>query len=96
MIVGVPRESYPGEHRVALVPAVIPGLTKAGLKVIVKAGAGTEAGYPDAEYSAREPRSSRTALRFSRRRTSSSRCSAMARTTGPARKTLRSDAAARC
>ncbi len=53
MIVGVPRESYPGERRVALVPAVIPGLLKAGLKVIVESGAGTEAGYPDAEYSAR-------------------------------------------
>ena len=53
MIVGVPRESYPGERRVALVPAVIPGLLKAGLQVIVESGAGTEAGYPDAEYSAR-------------------------------------------
>jgi H+-translocating NAD(P) transhydrogenase subunit alpha len=53
MIVGVPRETYPGERRVALVPAVIPGLTKAGLKVVVEAGAGAEAGYPDADYSAR-------------------------------------------
>ena len=53
MIVGVPQESYPGERRVALVPAVIPGLLKAGLQVIVESGAGTEAGYPDAEYSAR-------------------------------------------
>ena len=53
MIVGVPRESYPGERRVALVPAVIPGLLKAGLQVVVEAGAGTEAGYPDADYSAR-------------------------------------------
>ncbi|HUL14442.1 MAG TPA: NAD(P) transhydrogenase subunit alpha [Terriglobales bacterium] len=50
MIVGVPRESYPGERRVALVPAVIPNLAKAGLQVIVEAGAGVEAGYPDAEY----------------------------------------------
>ena len=53
MIVGVPRESYPGERRVALVPAVIPGLVKAGLQVTIEAGAGSEAGYPDAEYSAR-------------------------------------------
>src|SRR5271165_5043397 len=53
MIVGVPRESYPGERRVVLVPAVIPGLLKVGLQVIVESGAGTEAGYPDAEYSAR-------------------------------------------
>jgi proton-translocating NAD(P)+ transhydrogenase subunit alpha len=50
MIVGVPRESYPGERRVALVPAVIPGLTKAGLEVMIEPGAGAEAGYPDAEY----------------------------------------------
>ena len=53
MIVGVPRETYPGERRVALVPAVIPGLTKAGFQVVVEAGAGAEAGYPDADYGAR-------------------------------------------
>ena len=50
MIVGVPRESFPGERRVALVPMVIPGLAKAGLEVVVEAGAGAEAGYPDAAY----------------------------------------------
>jgi NAD(P) transhydrogenase subunit alpha len=50
MIVGVPREIYPGERRVALIPAVIPSLTKAGIEVAVQAGAGLEAGYPDAEY----------------------------------------------
>jgi H+-translocating NAD(P) transhydrogenase subunit alpha len=50
MIVGVPRESFPGERRVALVPAVIPNLTKAGLQVVVEAGAGAAAGYPDADY----------------------------------------------
>ena len=50
MIVGVPRESYPGERRVALVPAVIPNLAKAGLQVAIEAGAGAAAGYPDAEY----------------------------------------------
>ncbi len=50
MIVGVPREIFPGERRVALTPAVIPNLAKAGLEVVVEAGAGMEAGYPDAEY----------------------------------------------
>jgi H+-translocating NAD(P) transhydrogenase subunit alpha len=50
MIVGVPKETYPKERRVALVPAVIPNLKKSGLEVIVEAGAGMEAGYPDAEY----------------------------------------------
>jgi NAD(P) transhydrogenase subunit alpha len=53
MIVGVPRESFPGERRVALVPAVIPNLAKAGLEVVVEAGAGVEAGYPDADYVAK-------------------------------------------
>jgi NAD(P) transhydrogenase subunit alpha len=56
MIVGVPRETYPGERRVALVPAVIPNLTKAGLQVVVEAGAGAEAGHPDADYGARGAR----------------------------------------
>ncbi len=50
MIVGVPRESYPGERRVALVPAVLPNLAKAGLQGVIGAGAGAAAGYPDAEY----------------------------------------------
>ena len=50
MIVGVPKESYPGERRVALVPLVIPGLLKAGLEVVVEAGAGIGSGYPDALY----------------------------------------------
>src|SRR6266403_1770468 len=53
MIVGVPRETFPGERRVALVPAVIPSLTKAGLEVVVETGAGAAAGYPDADYSAK-------------------------------------------
>ena len=50
MIVGVPKESYPGERRVALVPAVVPTLAKAGLEVVVESGAGEEAGYTDAMY----------------------------------------------
>ena len=53
MIVGVPRESFPGERRVALVPGAIPSLTKAGLDVVVETGAGASAGYPDAEYVAK-------------------------------------------
>jgi len=50
MIVGVPKESFPGERRVALVPMVVPSLTKAGWEVVVEAGAGVEAGYPDEGY----------------------------------------------
>ncbi len=50
MIVGVPKESYPDERRVALVPAVIPVLAKAGLEIAVQSRAGEEAGYPDSAY----------------------------------------------
>jgi len=56
MIVGVPRESFPGERRVALVPGALAVLTKAGMEVVVEAGAGTEAGYSDAEYVAKGAR----------------------------------------
>jgi len=50
VIVGVPKEIYPGERRVALTPAVVPLLAKAGLEVAIEAGAGSAAGYPDAQY----------------------------------------------
>ncbi len=50
MIIGVPKESYPGERRVALVPLVIPTLIKAGFQVVVETGAGEQAGYPDSHY----------------------------------------------
>jgi H+-translocating NAD(P) transhydrogenase subunit alpha len=50
VIVGVPKESFPGERRVALVPTVIPNLAKAGIEVVVETGAGNEAGYPDAAF----------------------------------------------
>ncbi len=50
MIIGVPKEGFPGEQRVALVPAVLPGLVKAGCQVLVEAGAGRAAFYPDAAY----------------------------------------------
>ena len=50
MIIGVPKETYPGERRVALVPMVIPALTKAGFEVMVEMDAGIQAGYPDSQY----------------------------------------------
>ncbi len=50
MIVGVPKEIYPGERRVALTPVVVPMLAKVGIEVAIEAGAGVEAGYPDAQY----------------------------------------------
>jgi NAD(P) transhydrogenase subunit alpha len=50
MIVGVPKEALSGERRVALVPDLLPKLTKAGLRVLVAPAAGTAAGFLDASY----------------------------------------------
>jgi len=50
VIIGVPKESYPGDRRVAIVPAVLPTLAKAGFEVHIQSGAGFEAGYPDSQY----------------------------------------------
>ena len=50
MIIAVPRESHPGERRVALVPASVPPLVKAGLEVLIETGAGAAAGYADQQY----------------------------------------------
>jgi len=50
MIVGVVKESFPGEARVGLVPAGVQQLTRAELEVLVEPGAGTDAGYDDASY----------------------------------------------
>ncbi|MGZ8599611.1 MAG: Re/Si-specific NAD(P)(+) transhydrogenase subunit alpha [Actinomycetota bacterium] len=50
IVVGVPRETFPGEARVALVPAVLPQLSKAGMDVIVESHAGEAAGFPDESY----------------------------------------------
>ncbi len=56
MIVGIPKETFPGERRVAIVPASVPALTKAGLEVVVQAGAGEAAGFPDSQYTQRGAR----------------------------------------
>lgn len=50
MIVGVPKETYPGERRVALVPGVLAQLKKSGLEAVVEAGAGESAGFRDSDY----------------------------------------------
>jgi NAD(P) transhydrogenase subunit alpha len=50
MIIGVVRESWPGERRVALAPASVPPLVKAGHQVLVESNAGTSAGFTDAAY----------------------------------------------
>lgn len=50
MRVAVPRENALGERRVALVPESAGKLVKAGLEVVIEAGAGVEAGFADAVY----------------------------------------------
>jgi len=50
MKVAVLKETFPGERRVALVPAAIAGIKKLGLDVVVESGAGTSAGFPDDTY----------------------------------------------
>jgi H+-translocating NAD(P) transhydrogenase subunit alpha len=52
MKVGIPKETWPGETRVAVIPAAVAGLLKAGLDVAVEAGAGTAAGFTDEMYRA--------------------------------------------
>jgi proton-translocating NAD(P)+ transhydrogenase subunit alpha len=50
MKIGVPKETFPGERRVALVPGVIASLKAKGGEVLVESGAGTAAGFTDAAY----------------------------------------------
>jgi len=51
--VGVLKETFPGERRVAITPKLIDILTKASAEVWIETGAGTESGFPDEEYTAR-------------------------------------------
>jgi NAD(P) transhydrogenase subunit alpha len=50
MLIGVPREIATGERRVALVPEVVPQLTRAGHRVMIERDAGLRAGLPDDAY----------------------------------------------
>ena len=56
IIVSVPKETVPGEQRVALVPELVPRLTEAGLEVAVQSGAGELAGFFDDGYAAKGAR----------------------------------------
>ena len=64
MIVGLPKETFPGERRVALTPSALPALAKAGLDVLFEAGAGAAAGFADDQFIAQGARAaaSRAAL----------------------------------
>src|SRR6478672_10845275 len=50
MRVGIPKETWPGETRVAVIPAAVGGLVKSGLEIAVESGAGSAAGFPDEGY----------------------------------------------
>ena len=51
-VIGVTKEVYPGEKRVATVPEVVPKLAKLGFSVIVQSGAGEAASISDEAYAA--------------------------------------------
>ena len=52
MLIGVPREIASGERRVALVPEVVPQLTRAGHRIAIERDAGLRAGFTDDAYRA--------------------------------------------
>ena len=56
LIVGVLKETFPEERRVALTPKVFDVLKKLNAEVWIEAGAGAEAGFPDADYAAKGAR----------------------------------------
>jgi len=49
-LIGIPKEIFPGENRVAQIPAGIQTLLNAGYEVVVQAGAGDNAHISDEEY----------------------------------------------
>ena len=67
MIVGIPRETFHGERRVAIVPASVSVLTKAGLDVMVETAPVNRRGAPTRRTKRRVPGSPATAPRCSRR-----------------------------
>ena len=56
LTIGVPRETFPGERRVALTPRATETLGKLGAGVIIEQSAGADAGFPDQLYIARSAR----------------------------------------
>jgi alanine dehydrogenase len=50
MIIGVPKEIKPQEHRVGLIPSTASTLTRRGHTVLVQKNAGVGSGYPDETY----------------------------------------------
>ena len=56
LTIGVPRETFPGERRVAITPRASETLGKLGAGVIIEESAGVDAGFPDQQYVARATR----------------------------------------
>ncbi len=56
LTIGVPRETFPGERRVALPPRAAEALGKLGAGIIIEESAGAAAGFPDELYKARSAR----------------------------------------
>jgi H+-translocating NAD(P) transhydrogenase subunit alpha len=56
LTIGVPRETYPGERRVALTPRAVETLGKLGAGVIIEQSAGAAAGFPDQQFIAKSAR----------------------------------------
>jgi NAD(P) transhydrogenase subunit alpha len=50
MRIGIPKETRPGEARVASTPEVVKRLVAKGFELAVEAGSGASAGYPDGDY----------------------------------------------
>lgn len=50
MILGIPKETLPGERRVACAPNVVAALQKTGCSILLESGAGDAAGFPDSDY----------------------------------------------
>ena len=56
IVIGVPKETYPDERRVALAPKSCDALKKLGVTILIEHGAGTAAGFPDSSYEAKGAR----------------------------------------
>lgn len=52
MIVAIPKETYPEERRIAIIPQTVPTLTRAGLEVVIEAGAGEGVNSKDVDFEA--------------------------------------------
>lgn len=54
--VGIPRETFPGERRVAIIPRACDALKKLGVDILIEHSAGAAAGFPDEQYTVRGAR----------------------------------------